>query len=58
MQENEIKDEIAWWENKEFIKELDQEYVDWQCGKTEGYTLEEANTAIEELRAKRAGKRL
>ena len=51
MEEN--KDEVPWWENKEFINELDQEYEDWKSGKAKGYSLENANAAIEELRIKR-----
>jgi hypothetical protein len=50
MEEN--KNEIPWWENKEFIKELDQEYADWKSGKVKGYSIEEANASIEELRIK------
>ena len=56
MLENEIEEEIAWWKDKEFMKDLDSEYADWKSGKVKGYTLEETNASIDQLRIKRNGK--
>ena len=44
-------DNIAWWENQEFIRELEEEYADWKTGVAAGYTIEEANALIEKLRS-------
>jgi hypothetical protein len=52
MLENEIDEEIKWWENKDFVKELDVSYNEWKNGKARGYTIEEANASIDKLRIK------
>lgn len=56
MLENEIEEKIEWWKDKEFIKKLDLEYNEWKAGKAKGYTIEEVNESIEQLRIKRNGK--
>ncbi len=53
MLENEINDELAWWEDNDFVKKLDAEYKDWSNGKTKGYTIAEANESISKLRVKK-----
>ena len=52
MFENEIENELEWWQDAGFIKELDKEFIAWKSGKTNGYTREEVNASIENLRIK------
>ena len=51
MLEGEIGNEIEWWQNNDFLKELEDDHKDWKNGKARGYTLEEVNESIEQLRA-------
>ena len=51
--ENEIGEEVNWWEDNDFVKELDTCYNEWKNGKSKGYTLEEVNASIDKLRIKR-----
>ena len=53
MQEEKIQEEISWWENKNFIQELNNEYQDWKDGKAKGYSLAEASASIEILKSNR-----
>ena len=54
--ENEIEEETEWWKNNSFIDELDKEYEAWKKGDVKGYTLEEVEASIQELKAKRKSK--
>ncbi|HEX2630306.1 MAG TPA: hypothetical protein VHM26_14865 [Chitinophagaceae bacterium] len=56
MLEDEITEELEWWKNKEFVKDLDKRYSAWANGKEKGYTQAEVNASIEQLRKKRTTK--
>lgn len=56
MLEDEIKEEIAWWEDKKLVKELDRRYDAWEAGKERGYTLSEVDSVLEKAREKRRNK--
>lgn len=51
--ENEIEETIEWWEDKQFIKELDYRYEAMESGKDEGVTLSQLEGFIENLRKKK-----
>jgi hypothetical protein len=44
--ENEISETENWWSDKNFIKELDQRFADWETGKDKGYSLSEVKNEI------------
>ena len=50
MFENEIEEELSWWMDNDFIKKLDKDFNDWESGKAKGYSIEEVNASIENLR--------
>ena len=50
---SEINAELAWWQNNDFVKELDADYKKWKSGKTKGYSIEEVKESINQLRLKR-----
>jgi hypothetical protein len=50
--ENEIEEETEWWANEAFIDELDKEHEAWKKGHAKGYTLEEVEASIQEIKAK------
>ena len=52
----EITEEIEWWKDKGFVKELDRRYNAWETGKEKGYTLEEVDALFEIARKKRSNK--
>jgi hypothetical protein len=56
MLEDEITEELEWWKDKAFVKELDNRYRAWSSGKEKGYTLAEVDASIEQLKKKRATK--
>lgn len=56
MLEDEITEEVKWWEDKVFVKELDRRYTAWASGKEKGYTLTEVDASIEQLKKKRTPK--
>jgi hypothetical protein len=56
MLEDEITEEIEWWKDKGFVKELDRRYNAWETGKEKGYTLEEVDALFEIARKKRSNK--
>jgi hypothetical protein len=53
---NEINAELAWWQNNDFIKELDADYKKWKAGKANGYSVDEVKASINQLRQKRHAK--
>jgi len=53
---NEIDSDLAWWQNKDFIKELDADYKNWKSGKAKGYTIDEVEDKINQIRLKRGAK--
>jgi len=54
--EDEITQELEWWEDKAFVNELDKRYKAWANGKEKGYTQAEVNASIEQLKKRRAAK--
>jgi hypothetical protein len=40
-----------WYEDEEFVKELDKRVKDWEDGKVKGYTLEEVKNLMQEHKA-------
>jgi hypothetical protein len=55
--ESDIGENIAWWENNGLLKELDTDYKKWKNGQQKGYTTNEVNASIDQLRTKMAEKR-
>ena len=53
---NDINSELAWWQNTDFIKELDADYIKWKNGKAKGYTVDEVKDSISHMRLKRSSK--
>jgi hypothetical protein len=41
-----------WYEDEEFVKELDKELEAWEKGESEGYTIEEVKNFMEDFKAK------
>ena len=56
MLEDDITEENKWWQNHVFTKELDRRYSTWKTGKEKGYTLEEVDASIAQLKKKSSGK--
>jgi hypothetical protein len=46
MLENDITEEIEWWNNTAFVSALEKEYETWDSGKEKGYSLTEINADI------------
>ena len=53
---NEISGELSWWEDNDFIKDLDTDYNKWKNGKAKGYTIDEVRKSIDHVRLKRNAK--
>ncbi|TKK65691.1 hypothetical protein FC093_19340 [Ilyomonas limi] len=51
--EDDILEQIAWWGDNAFVEELNKEYTGWESGDTKGYTIEETEQIITELKSKR-----
>jgi hypothetical protein len=51
--EGEIAENTAWWENNEFTNQLDERLQKYKSGASKGYTLQEVEASIEELRQNR-----
>ncbi|MDI3321542.1 hypothetical protein [Pinibacter soli] len=49
--EDSVTKELKWWKNKAFVKELNRRCADWETGKDKGYTMEEIDASIEQLKA-------
>ena len=56
MLEDNIVEELEWWNDIQFTQDLDKRYEDWKTGKDKGYSLEEVNISIDLLMKKRASK--
>ncbi|WP_315814204.1 hypothetical protein [Paraflavitalea speifideaquila] len=56
MLEDEITEELEWWKDKAFVKELDKRYDAWASGKEKGYSQAEVDATFEQLKKKRASK--
>ena len=57
-----LQDEIIktaeWWNDKAFVKQMDNDYEAWEKGKEKAFTLEETDAVIAQLKEerKRCGK--
>lgn len=56
MLENNITVENKWWQDHVFTKELDRRYSTRETDKEKGYTLEEVDASIAQLKKKSRGK--
>jgi hypothetical protein len=56
MLEDEITEDIEWWKNNAFVKELDKRFAAWETGKEKGYTLAEVDASIAQLKKSRSAK--
>lgn len=56
MLEDDITDELEWWKDKAFVKDLDKRYEAWGSGKEKGYSQRELDASIEQLKKKRVSK--
>lgn len=56
MLEDEITEELEWWKDRAFVKELDKRYEAWASGKEKGYTSAEVDASIEQLKKRRTSK--
>jgi hypothetical protein len=56
MLEDEITDELEWWKDKAFVKDLDKRYEAWESGKEKGYSQTELDASIEQLKKRRVSK--
>jgi hypothetical protein len=43
---------IPWYEDEEFVKELDKEFEAWKRGEVKGYTVDEVKNFMQEQKAK------
>lgn len=50
--EDEMTEDIAWWEDEEFVAELDEERKAWEAGKIRGFSMDEVETSLKKLRQK------
>ncbi|MBO9617790.1 MAG: hypothetical protein J7539_02035 [Niabella sp.] len=51
--EREISTEYNWWEDEDFVAQLDREMADIKSGKSKTYTWEEVQAETKRLRTKR-----
>jgi predicted nucleotidyltransferase component of viral defense system len=54
--ENEIEETNEWWKDKKFIAELDRRYQALETGTDKGFTAEQVESSINQLRTKKYGK--
>ncbi len=54
--ENEIEHSNEWWKDELIISELERRYEDLESGADMGYTIEQMEQSIYNLRLKRHGK--
>lgn len=54
--EDEITENLEWWQDETFTQELDERYDGYKSGRSKGYTLEEVEASINELKQKRQAK--
>ena len=49
---DENAESIPWYEDEEFVKELDKEFEAWKRGEVKGYTVDEVKNFMQEQKAK------
>jgi len=50
--EDEITETTEWWNDKDFIKEMDESYEAWESGKEKAFTLQQIDSEYNELKEK------
>ncbi len=50
--EDEIIETTEWWNDKDFIKEMDESYEAWESGKEKAFTLQQIDAEYNELKKK------
>jgi hypothetical protein len=53
MLEDDITEEVAWWDNTVFVSSLEKGYEAWKSGKEKGYSLADIKTDITKRKKKR-----
>lgn len=53
--EDDIEDTANWWENKDFVHELDDRYRKLESGEDAGMSLKQLESSINSLRKKKYG---
>nr|MBC7614321.1 hypothetical protein [Pseudopedobacter sp.] len=53
--ENDIDEKYNWWEDKEFLDDLDERGRRYEAGIDRGYTFEEAKEEILKLKSEKSG---
>lgn len=56
MLEDEINSEIEWWKDKQVVAGLDTRFAAWEQGTEEGFTMEQIDETLQELRKKQRSK--
>jgi len=52
MLEDDIAERVDWWKDKDFTKELDEEFELWKSGKQKAFSLDEIDAEILAARVK------
>jgi membrane carboxypeptidase/penicillin-binding protein PbpC len=52
MLEEDITEQVKWWNDNVFVSDLEKRYKAWETGKEKGYTLAEVEASIDQLRKK------
>lgn len=53
--ESDIEEKYNWWEDKEFLDDLDERERRYEAGLDRGYTFEEVKEEILKLKAEKSG---
>ena len=56
MLEDDITEEIEWWNNAVFVSALEKEYETWDSSQEKGYSMAEINADIAKRKEKRQDK--
>ncbi|MDR3715885.1 MAG: hypothetical protein P4L51_23975 [Puia sp.] len=56
MLEDDIAEQIEWWNNPVLVSELEKEYESWDSGKDRGYSLADIKTEIASRKGKKHGR--
>jgi hypothetical protein len=56
MLEDNITEEIEWWNNTAFVAKLERDQETWASGKEKSYSLEDIKADIDKRKKKRSGK--
>lgn len=53
MLEDDITEQVEWWNDNVFVSDLEKRYKAWETGKEKGFSLAEVDASIDKLRKKR-----